>query len=161
VFLRFAGARPGEARMLQWSNVQDEFETIILRQHKTSYKTDEPRRIFFNHVIVRLLVWLLAHGEQQSDYVFVNGHGRRWTIKALTKHFRAVCRRAGLPDDVKCHGGRHTFATNALMNGVDIATLAQLLGHSDVKSTQRYIHLVNKQEHLNGAMNRAIGKGVS
>jgi site-specific recombinase XerD len=40
---------------------------------------------------------------------------------------------------------RHTFAVNALLNGVDIYLLQGLMGHSDITITARYLHLVNAQ----------------
>jgi site-specific recombinase XerD len=93
-------------------------------------------------------------------FVFLNGEGQPWTMGSLTHLFRDICERADLPMQVRLHGGRHTFATNAIMNGVGIATLAQLLGHRDVQCTHWYTHLIDKRFHLNTAMNQAVGKGA-
>jgi len=157
VFLRFSGARPGEARALKWPDIHDELRAIIQQEHKTSWATSLPRRIHFNHVIFRLLLWAKRH-KTHDTYVFTNAFGRPWTVKALTKHLAMIRRRAKLPEDVRCHGARHTFATHAILNGVDIATLAELLGHRRIATTQKYLHLLNKREHLNAAMDRAIGR---
>jgi integrase len=155
MFIRFSGARPGEARELEWSHVRDEIQAIVKREHKTSRVTGTSRRIYFNVVLLKLIAWLRRH-KTSDRWVFTNARGRPWTIKALTKHFQAIRARAGLPYDCKPHGGRHTFATHALMNGVDIATLAELLGHKDISMTQRYQHLVHHRQYLNDAMQRAI-----
>lgn len=157
VFERFGGARPGEARKLEWSHIRDEVDAVVQREHKTQETSDEPRRIHFNGVIVKLLLWLRRH-KTHATYVFTNKCRRPWTIRALCNHMAIVRERAGLPADVKNHGGRHTFGTNAILNGVDLATLAALMGHKSVKTTERYVHLLNKREHLNRAANRAIGR---
>lgn len=155
VFLRFSGGRPGEARTLEWSHIHSELEAIVQHSHKTEHTSREPRRIHFNGVLVKLLAWLHRH-RTHPTFVFTNCMNRPWTIRALSNHLALIRERVGLPRDVRCHGARHTFATHAIMNGVDLATLAQLLGHASTKTTERYLHLIDKRDHLNAAMERAV-----
>ena len=160
VFLRLSGGRPGEARTLRWSQIRKEVRAIVQGQHKTAHTSRAPRRIHFNGPLLKLLAWL-GRNKAHPTFVFVNRMGRPWTIRALCNHMAILRKRAGLPDDVRTHGARHTFGTNAVMNGVDLATLAQLMGHASVKTTERYVHLAHKREWLNAAMEKAIGHNSS
>lgn len=156
VFWRFSGARPGELRTLQWAMVRTDVQALVWDDHKTAKQTGKPRRVPFNAVLVKLLGWLKRNNPKGSRACFLNSKGRPWTIKSLVAHMDMLRRRADLPASVKCHGGRHTFATRAVMNGLDVATLAQLLGHESVLTTNRYLHLADKGSHLSDAMQRAV-----
>jgi integrase len=66
---------------------------------------------------------------------------------ALNRIVRAAGKRAGLDNAVSCHTLRHSFATHLLQSGADIRTVQQQLGHTDVKTTEIYTHVLNQGAH--------------
>ena len=62
----------------------------------------------------------------------------------LQKAVKAAVNRAGITKSVSCHTFRHSFATHMLENGVNIRVVQELMGHADVKTTEIYTHVMEK-----------------
>ena len=62
----------------------------------------------------------------------------------LQKVVKTAVDRAGIVKRVSCHTFRHSFATHMLENGVNIRVVKELMGHADVKTTEIYTHVMEK-----------------
>ena len=75
----------------------------------------------------------------------VNGEQMRLTSRSVQRIVDKYCRRARLPVKVTPHVMRHSFATDLLLNGADLRSVQELLGHKNVSTTQIYTHVTNAQ----------------
>jgi site-specific recombinase XerD len=76
-----------------------------------------------------------------TDWLFPGPTGRPLNIATLQRAFQLARRVVGLPERVTIHTLRHCYATHLLEAGTDLPTLQGLLGHSQLSTTLRYIHL--------------------
>ena len=160
VFLRYTGSRPGEAAGLTWEDVDLDNAVIVLRRHKTSrtQRTPKPRVIQLVPQVVKLLKRIRRQQRGGTDRVFLTYRATPWNRSSLGLRMRRLRERAGLPDDVKLYGIRHQFGTQSIVNGVDVKTLSELMGHTSTRMTEHYLHLAGRQEHLAAAMRRAVSR---
>ena len=79
-----------------------------------------------------------------TDYLFLNSRGTNMTRQAFFKIVKKIAREKAVKQDFSPHTLRHSFATHMLENGADLRTIQELLGHSDVSTTQIYTNISNR-----------------
>ena len=128
--LIYTGCRKGEILNLKWEYIDFKNTCINLPDSKTGEK-----EIHLNPSAMSILQTL----ERKSDYVFVSRVQNK-KITGISTTWKKICKIADLKD-VRPHDLRHTFATHAVNRGFSLPFIAKMLGHKDLKTTQRYAHL--------------------
>ena len=90
---------------------------------------------------------LFKHGE--NNYLFLNNHGNQMTRQGFFKILKKIALEKNIKKDFSPHTLRHSFATHLLKHGADLWSIQELLGHSDISSTQIYTHISNEKLHEN------------
>lgn len=149
--MRFTPARPGDVRNLTWPMVDWERRRWVIRIHKgtRTARNPKPRIIGMNDAVEEMLRRRLEkYGD--SGYVFLNEDGLPWTKDALGLRMRRLRKRAGIRPDANgeefvLYTNRHTFLTHAAADpNITESILADIGGHTDVATTQKYIHLASQ-----------------
>lgn len=133
------GMRKGEIFKLRWKNVDFEEREIRIPESKSGRE----RRIPVNSRLYALL-YALKSQNGNSDYVFTNPEtGNPYCD--IKRAFSGACRRSGI-EDLRFHDLRHTFATRLVKRGIDLVIVKELMGHSSIVTTQRYLHSQAKEK---------------
>ncbi len=134
------GMRRGELLSLRSRDVDLGRSLITLPMTKRG----TPRHI---HLLPQVRDVLARLSAQQTDplaRLFISSKGTPYSLDGLKDNLRRALRRAGVAK-TRFHDLRHTFASDALAAGVSLAVLRDFLGHSTVKTTERYAHLADEQ----------------
>ncbi len=87
-----------------------------------------------------------VRGAEKSPALFVNSRGKSISRKGIWKQFQGIEAVSGVT--AKVHTLRHSFATHLLAGGADLRSVQELLGHSDISTTQIYTHVEAEALHL-------------
>ena len=165
------GMRRGECCGLQWDDINWKKRSLHIRRNivklsHTPIIAKEPktkagdRIVYFSEGIAKLLKawkkecqWEMqqtGQGElKTTDYLFRQPDGDPMVPSTFTFRFKKILRESGLPDNLSVHSLRHTNASLLIAQGVDVRTVASMLGHAQPSTTlDIYSHAFDKSKKL-------------
>lgn len=133
-----AGLRVGEVVNLRVRDLQFSENTIHVHQAKGNKD-----RLTLLPEKIKIELKAFIANKTGEEILFASEHGGTLTTRTAQKIFEQALQRAGLNKRVTFHSLRHSFAAHLLENGVDTRYVQELLGHQDIRTTQRYTHMTN------------------
>jgi len=83
--------------------------------------------------------------QKDNKYIFINNLSKNISRQGFFKILKEICVKQGIKKNVSPHLLRHSFATHLLNNGADLRIIQELLGHSDLATTQIYTEVLNEK----------------
>lgn len=160
----------------------EEFKDLLITTWETGCRPQESLRVEAHHVDLAASRWVFPASESKGRKIprvvyltpkaleitrrlmakhpagplFRNTDGKQWTPYATNCRFQHVRRKTGVKYSLYCL--RHSFATHALMNGVDCITVATLMGHSDPSTLSKvYQHVSQSPSYMQQQLQKAVG----
>lgn len=131
-----AGLRVSEVVKLQVSDVRVEEGLLLIREAKGG---KDRLSLLPQKLKLELTGFVLGRGGK--DCLFPSERGGRLTERTAQKVFEKALAASGLMKEGTFHSLRHSFATHLLEGGVDLRYVQELLGHANIRTTQRYTHV--------------------
>jgi len=107
------------------------------------------RPIYIDKTTDKILKEYLDSRTDNHVALFITRNGDRLTTNGAYSRVKTVRQRAGINKKVHPHTFRHSCATDLLMNGADLFSVAEFMGHANVATTRRYLHIANRQLRKN------------
>lgn len=132
-----AGLRSEEVQKLQKSDIDTDRMTLLVRKGKGG----KSRYVVLSKFIARKFqkycdeykIWnYLFPGQKPGNYI---------SKSSIFKILKTALSNSSIEKNVNLHSLRHSFATHMLENGIDIMTVKEQLGHSDIRTTMKYLHV--------------------
>lgn len=133
-----AGLRRSELLNMRMHHIDFERNVINIRGGKGNKDRQIP---LADNTKLFLLPYIEEY--QPNDYVFEGATGGKYSGSSIEKVIKNAAHRANITKNVTPHVLRHSYATHLMENAVDIRYIQKLLGHSSIKTTERYTHVSN------------------
>lgn len=140
------GIRIGEICSIKLDDIDIINNTLLIHG-----KGKKQRLLYLSshYTIDNIKKWLDIRSNLQNNYLFLNRYGKPLTIHSIEDIFYKYRDLSKINPNSTPHYLRHTFATNLLINGADIRSVQEILGHSNIATTEIYTEIsINRKQEI-------------
>lgn len=138
-----AGLRVSEVTNLKLKHIDSRRMQIFIERSKGK----KDRYVNLSPVLLDILrQYIQTYKPRPKEYLFESGQtGLQYPVRTIQQIFTTAKTIAGIQKSIGIHSLRHSFATHLLEKGTDIKYIKELLGHFNIKTTERYLHVSKKK----------------
>ena len=138
-----SGLRVSEVATLKLKDIDSQRMQILISRAKGK----KDRYVNLSPVLLDILRnYIKGSKPRPTEYLFESDQtNTAYPVRTIQQIFSNAKDKAGIKKDVGIHSLRHSFATHLLEKGTDIRYIKDLLGHFDIRTTERYLHVSKKQ----------------
>ncbi len=125
-------------------NFSDEYIKVIGKGDKQRITPINKNLITYVKNYINEIRSKLKIDTKNSDYLFLNRRGGRISRVLVFNIVKEACKKSGLKKNISPHTFRHSFATHLVEGGADLRAVQEMLGHSNITTTEIYTHLDTK-----------------
>lgn len=125
-------------------NFSDDYIKVIGKGNKQRITPINNNLINFFKNYINEIRSKLKIDKNNSDYLFLNRRGKKISRILVFNVVKEACKKAGIKKNISPHTFRHSFATHLVEGGADLRSVQEMLGHSNITTTEIYTHLDTK-----------------
>lgn len=141
IFTLFTSTRWCDVKLLTYGNVDASTRTLRFNQKKVESRSSHSAVSFPLNDDLLALIGKPSEPYDPNELIF-----KLPNYSTCNKHLKRWVKEAGITKWISWHCGRHSFAVNMLDNGVNIKTVSELMGHCGITTTEKYLHVFDKQK---------------
>jgi len=125
-------------------NFSDEYVKVIGKGNKERITPINNNLITYFKNYIHEIRSKIKIDKKNSDYLFLNRRGKKISRVLVFNIVKEACKKAGIKKNISPHTFRHSFATHLVEGGADLRAVQEMLGHSNITTTEIYTHLDTK-----------------
>ena len=151
--------RLSEILNLRWSEVSLVERTITIGSEQFQTKTKKIRQIPLSNEATEILKrWFPKYFTPVNDFVFTKTNKKKYSNDFVSRSFKKALRKTGMNGNLTFHSLRHSSISFALNNGAPLSAVREFAGHSNIQTTQNYLHTnMDDLKKVSQTFNIAVG----
>ena len=125
-------------------NFDDEYIKVIGKGNKQRITPINQNLIIYFKNYINEIRSKIKIDKKNTDYLFINRRGKKISRVLVFNIVKEACQKAGIKKNISPHTFRHSFATHLVEGGADLRAVQEMLGHSNITTTEIYTHLDTK-----------------